>query len=147
VGSDTSELNMTELMQSIELLNVSLIRSNFEVFNPKEAPNGGSIDFSLKIDLIENDEDKNFEIIYKFIVKGFRPDEELFILEEEFNAIFIKANPDIFNKTSKESQVHFCSSIIYPILRENASYTLNKAGLGQINLPFHFSVPEFSKGK
>ena len=138
---------MTELIQSIELLNINLIRYNFEVLNPEEAQNGGSIEFSCEVNLIENDDDKNFEMISRFKVRGFREDGELFNLEEEFNAIFLKVHPEVFEKASKELQVEFCVSLMYPTLRENALYTLNKAGLGQIHIPFHFSAPEVSQVK
>lgn len=136
---------MAELIQSIELLNVNLIRCDFEVFNPEEAPNGGSIEFFCEVNLIENDTDNNFEVQSVFEVKGFREDEDLFNLKEHFNAIFTKVNSEVFDNASKELQVQFCVSLIYPTLRENALYTLNKAGLGQINIPFHFSSPEVSQ--
>ena len=147
MGSKISELDMIELIKSIELLNVNLIKYNFEVIDPKEAPNGGSIEFSCEVNLIENHRDEHFEMIIKFKIRGSRDDDELFKLEEEFNAVFHKLNSEIFDQTSNELQVQFCLSLIYPTLRENALYTLSKAGLGQIHIPFHFSSPELLEVK
>lgn len=139
---------MKELIHSITLLDINLIKYNFEVVNPEEASSGGTIDISCTVFFIENGDDKNkIELISKFAIRGFREDCDLFNLEEEFNAKFVKINPETFDKAPKNLQIEFCLSLIYPILRENALYTLSKAGLGQISIPFHFSEPDISQIK
>ena len=115
---------------------MSLIQYNFEVINPEEAHRGGSISFFCKIDFIESDNNNNFNIQITFNVKGFREDGDLFKLEEKFNAVFTKVNAKVFDNVSNKLQVKFCVSLLYPTIRENALYTLSKAGLGQINIPF-----------
>jgi len=133
---------MGELIKSIELSTLTLIKCDFEVLDPKEAPNGGSIEFSCEVGFLETEVDNEFEMTIKFGIRGFREAEDLFILKQSFNGTFLELDCDAFDNVDKEVQVQYCMSLVYPTLRENAQYILNKAGLGQIDIPFHLSAPE-----
>lgn len=141
MGINKRETTMGELIRSIELTTLTLIKCDFEIFDPKEASNGGSIDFSCEVGFVESEIENQFEVMLKFEIRGFRDDEDLFMLEQTYSSSFKELDSDTFNAVSKELQVQYCTSLVYPTLRESAQYILNKAGLGQIDIPLHFSDP------
>lgn len=142
MGANKRETSMGELIKSIELSALTLIKCDFEIIDPKEAPNGGSIEFSCEVGFLESEVENEFEMISKFQIRGFREDEDLFILKQSFTGVFKELDSDTFNSVTKETQVQYCMALVYPTLRENALYILTKAGLGQIDIPIHFSAPE-----
>lgn len=134
---------MSELVKSIELVNLNLMKSDFEIINPKEAPNGGSVEFSCQVNFTEMDanDTNKFGMNTNFFVRGFREKEELFSFKLEFSAVFLKSVPDAFDEIENSLQMQFAMSFVYPYIRESIIFTLNKAGLGQIDVPFSF-LPE-----
>lgn len=136
---------MGELIHSIELTALTLIKCGFEMFDPLEAPNGGSIEFSCEVGLPEVQTENQFEMAADFQIRGFREEGDLFIFKQEFIGGFKGVNVDSFNAATKEHQIQYCMSLIYPTIRENALYTLTKAGLSQVDIPLHFSAPVVAK--
>lgn len=142
MGTNKREASMGQLIKSIELSTLTLIKCDFEIVDPKEAPNGGSIEFSCEVGFPDSEVDNEFEMISKFEIRGFRDEEDLFILKQDFIGVFKELDIETFLAETKETQVQYCMSLVYPTLRENAQYILNKAGLGQIDIPIHFSAHE-----
>lgn len=142
MGTKKREASMGQLIKSIELSTLTLIKCDFEIVDPKEAPNGGSIEFSCEVGFPDSEVDNEFEMISKFEIRGFRDEVDLFILKQDFIGVFKELDIETFLAETKETQAQYCMSLVYPTLRENAQYILNKAGLGQIDIPIHFSAPE-----
>jgi len=134
---------MRELITSIELANLTLNNSEFEVIAPEEAANGGSYEFSCEVNLIEDEDSKNeFQLSTKFQMRGFREQDDLFILKLNYVGTFEILNGLIFSELPQKTLVHYCIGIIYPTLRESVLFFLAKAGLGGIDIPFHLSVTD-----
>ena len=140
MGANTQGTSMAELIKSIELSSLILIKCEFEITDPKEAPNGGSIEISCEVGFPESELESEFEMISKFQIRGFRENEDLFILKLGFSGVFQELDRETFYGVSKKIQVQYCMTLVYPTLRENAQYILNKAGLGQVDIPIHFSM-------
>jgi preprotein translocase subunit SecB len=136
---------MGELIHSIELTALTLIKCDFEILDPLEAPNGGSVEFSCEVGFPEVQTKNQFEMAANFQIRGFREENDLFIFKQEFLGVFKDVDIDSFNAVTKELQIQYCMSLIYPTIRDNALYTLSKAGLSQVDIPFHFQAPEVTK--
>jgi preprotein translocase subunit SecB len=135
---------MDKLIKSIELNALKLLSNNFELISPDDAANGGSLEFSCSVNFVESKLHDHFDMIAKFEMHGFNEGKDLFRLEQEFISTYQILDQEVFDEILEKIKIQHCLSLIFPILREDALKTLSRAGLGQIDIPLHFSSPKIA---
>lgn len=139
---------MAQLINSIKLDSVKLLASHFDLIDPDGAAEGGSVGFACSVSVPKNQEDNDLRLVFMAEVEGFRepsgdgPRQELFKIEEQILTVFSFNNKEYFLNAPEHVRVNLCLSLVYQVLREDICRILVRAGLGQIDIPYHFTQPQ-----
>lgn len=138
------EAFVLKTLNYVELDQLYLIKTQFEVKDIKKALEGGSLDISCQVTI--DDENKDFiHVSCDFSINGFNPDESLFEYVSKHTAGFSIQNSDEFLAFEDEEISSHFMRFIFPTIRDDAMTCLSRAGLRQIILPHHFQETPVAK--
>lgn len=129
------------MINMIELENIALLSSHFDISDIELLKAGGKIELSCEANIDDEEKSERFKITAKIRVRGLKDDAELFSIENKYKVNYRTTDAVNFYSNEEEKIVHCCLSLIYLSLREDVLYTLSKAGVKQVKLPFNLSPP------
>ncbi len=135
---------MTELIGSIQLESIYLLDCDFVVSDPVEAQKGGKLEFGISVSFDDAVDYQELNMTSTVEISGLRDEERIFSLMLKHCSKYTVKDDSVLLDDIEDTRTEYLVNLIYPILREHASSTLGKAGLGQINLPYHFSSSHVS---
>ncbi|ALR91297.1 hypothetical protein [Vibrio alginolyticus] len=128
-----------------ELVGVRMITSRFNVLDEKNfSSKKGRIRLNWTIGLVGEQNENELPAQLKgkcaLTITGLGEDEDIKVFEYfcEYLALFHIADRDVFYGQSEEDRADYLSEKVFPIAREDALASLNRADLRQIHLPFSF---------
>lgn len=131
------------MIKIIELENIALLSSHFDVLDADLLKTGGKLELSCEANINDdNDEADKVSMIATMKVKGINSDNsELFSIENKYISSFKTVDNEAFYETEETERVQFCLSLIYLSIREDVLSTLSKAGIKNLKLPFSLNAP------
>ncbi|MEZ8932424.1 MULTISPECIES: hypothetical protein [unclassified Vibrio] len=133
---------MGSKLNIVELTDTRLLSSSFKIEDSEMARNGGSLEFSCEVQLIETEKNEVIQLIATLKVHGFNEDKTLFNINGEYISDYNIYDVDAFNTFPEQERVELCLSLMFSIIREDTMAILSRAGLRQITIPYHFNAPE-----
>lgn len=131
----------------IETENVRLLSSQFNMKDLESAQKGGSLTFSCEVQIEEPSTAENIQLLTKLFVSGENENESLFELESSYISEYTIVDIDTFSLLEESEKVEYLLSLIFSIIREDSLAYFSRAGLRQIQLPYHFNSPKVIKDK
>lgn len=126
----------------VEVNDIFLISSSFKIIDFEKAHRGGSVTFKCEVQFNDEPHQDGIQLTTKIIAEGKNDEESLFKLSSEYVAEYRVSDINNFHAFPESERVEYCLSLIFPIIREDSMNYLSRAGLGQIQLPYHFNSPQ-----
>lgn len=133
---------MSNKLNIIEITDVKLLCSSFNIEAPDMASKGGSLEFTCEVQMINKAIEDELQLLTELTAHGFNEHQTLFKLSSKYISEYKVYDTVYFNSFREQERVEKCLSLVFSIIREDTMSILSRAGLRQIDLPYHFNSPE-----
>ena len=134
------------LNEMAQLIDLTLIKSSFELFNSEALAKKGNLEFGISISFIEEESEESIKLKIGFDIKGSDSDGvAAFNNSAEYLVQFTSDNKAAFFEVDEPKRIVYCFTTCFPAIRKDLMHTFNIAGIRSIVIPYNMTIEKLQK--